>query len=335
MNQPQPRHEALRDVRVFVTGAAGFIGRWIASRLSRTGARLTLGVRDAAAAKPIFARWGVQGVTVEIDLARPGTAGELVEAYDPQVIFNLAGYGVDRSEEDSELGTRINTELVCELADAVKLTNPGDWSGQRFVHVGSAFEYGWVGGDLSEDGPVEPIGWYGASKLKATQELVARTKREGLKSITARLFTVYGPGEHRGRLLPSLLEAARSEDPLSLTAGTQRRDFTYVEDVAEGLLRLATLDRCADPVVNLATGKLFSVRSFAEMASGVLGIGSQRLRFGAIPQRGEEMMHEPVSTQRLNRLISWIPSTKIEDGVRKTLQFETDASGGEFDGNSD
>lgn len=318
-----------------MTGAAGFVGRWVARCLTASGARLTLAVRDAEAATPIFTGWGVEGEVVEADLARPGVAQELVETHQPQVIFNLAGYGVDRSEKDSELGRRINTELVCELADAVNRSDPGEWSGQRLLHVGSAFEYGWAGGNLSEDGPVEPIGWYGASKIKATQELVERSKHDGLKAITARLFTVYGPGEHQGRLLPSLLDAARTGDPLSLTAGTQQRDFTYVGDVAEGLCRLATLETCDQPVVNLATGKLHSVRSFAEIAARVLGIGGEKLRFGAIPQRGEEMVHEPVSTERLNRLLSWVPSTEIEAGVRKTGQFEAASQGEEFDGNSD
>ncbi len=318
-----------------MTGAAGFVGRWVARCLTASGAKLSLAVRDAEAATPIFARWGVQGVVVEVDLARPGAAQELVETHEPQVIFNLAGYGVDRSEKNSELGRRINTELVCELADAVKGTNPAEWSGQRLLHVGSAFEYGWASGNLNEEGPVEPIGWYGASKLRATQELVERSKHEGLKAITARLFTVYGSGEHQGRLLPSLLEAARTRDPLCLTAGTQQRDFTYVGDVAEGLCRLAMLDACDQPVVNLATGKLNSVRSFAEIAAGVLGIGEENLLFGAIPQRGEEMVHEPVSTKRLNRLISWVPDTEIEEGVRKTLRFESASSREEFDGNSD
>ena len=82
-----------------------------------------------------------------------------------------------------------------------------------------------------------------------------------MRAVTARLFTVYGPGEHCGRLLPSLIEAARAEKPLELTAGTQLRDLTYVEDVAEGLLRLGLAQAEPGSVVNLATGHLTMVRS--------------------------------------------------------------------------
>ncbi len=321
MNQTTTRIEAFRDARVLVLGAAGFIGRWVARGLSTGGARLTLAVRDTSAAAPIFDQWGVHGQAVEVDLAQPGATRDVVETYRPQVVFNLAGYGVDRRESDAVLGKRINTELVIELSTALTNTAPNGWSGQRLIHVGSAFEYGWAGGDLSESGPVDPIGWYGDTKLAATQHLSAISQSQALKAITARLFTVYGAGEHTGRLLPSLVEASRSGALLPLTAGTQLRDFTYVGDVAQGLLRLAVLDVTGRAVVNLATGELHSVRRFSEVASEVLPIPGENLRFGELPQRGEEMAHDPVNVQRLRSLVAWAPATTIAEGIRHTRQF--------------
>jgi dTDP-glucose 4,6-dehydratase len=140
--------------------------------------------------------------------------------------------------------------------------------------------------------------------------------------LTARLFTVYGPGEHSGRLLPSLLETAMSGNPLKLTAGSQQRDFTYVEDVAEGLLRLGLCQAKPGEIVNLATGKLTSVRHFAETAARILQIPSQALNFGQLPTRTEEMAHSEVSVERMRHLIGWVPTTEIAKGIRKTLEFE-------------
>jgi len=322
MNQITASNNAFRNARVLVIGAAGFIGRWVARRLSTNGAILTLAVRNTPAAVPIFARWGVKGEVVEVDLRQPGAGQLLVETHRPQVVFNLAGYGVDRRETEIALGRRINTELVVELAAALNNLDPAPLPGQQLVHAGSALEYGSVPGDLSESGPVEPIGWYGETKRAATQHLAAMRHRHGLRAITARLFTVYGPGEHAGRLLPSLLHASRAGAPLPLTAGTQRRDFTYVEDVAQGLLRLATLDACGMDVVNLATGKLHTVRRFSEIAAKALSIPDGNLRFGEIPQRGEEMVHDPVNINRLRSLVDWTPTTEILDGIRQTRQFE-------------
>jgi nucleoside-diphosphate-sugar epimerase len=142
-----------------------------------------------------------------------------------------------------------------------------------------------------------------------------------MKGLTARLFTVYGPGEHEGRLLPSLLETAKTGKPLRLTAGQQRRDFTYVEDAADGLLRLGLSASEPGEVVNLATGTLNSVRAFAGIAADELEIPPDKLQFGAIPVRGEEMKHSEVSVKRLLLLTSWIPPTTITQGIQKTVSF--------------
>jgi nucleoside-diphosphate-sugar epimerase len=142
-----------------------------------------------------------------------------------------------------------------------------------------------------------------------------------VKCVTARLFTVYGPGEHAGRLLPSLLDAANRSTPLALTAGRQQRDFTYVEDVAERLLQLACAAAPPGQIVNLATGRLTTVRTFAEIAGEILGIEPSHLQFGMIPTRAEEMEHAVVSVERLRQLVGDVPSTCIAEGIRETVGF--------------
>jgi nucleoside-diphosphate-sugar epimerase len=177
-------------------------------------------------------------------------------------------------------------------------------------------------GDLSEGSIPNPTTPYGQAKLSGTIQLARCCEENGLKGVTARLFTVFGPGEHDGRLLPALLEAADTQNPVSLTSGVQERDFTYVEDVAEGLLRLGlTTDAKPGEVVNLATGQLTSVRNFAKKAAGILGIPEDKLDFGTKSVRTEEMKHSPVSIERLRQLTSWIPTTTVEEGIGRTQRF--------------
>ncbi len=129
--------------------------------------------------------------------------------------------------------------------------------------------------------------------------------------------------------MPSLLQTAKTGKPLQLTPGIQLRDFTFIGDVAEGLLRLGLAKAKPGVIVNLATGVLTSVRSFVETAAEILEIPKENLEFGVIPTRTEEMHHEPVSLHRLRRLIGWIPPTEIEEGVRKTLDFQRSHKGWE------
>ena len=239
----------------------------------------------------------------------------------PSVTFNLAGYGVKPTERDQQTAYRINADLVGTICEVVAEIRDPDWQGQDIVHVGSALEYGVIGGDLSEDSTPNPTTDYGKSKLKGTDELSRCCKDYGIKGLTARLFTVYGPGEPEGRLLPSLISAAQETKSLGLTAGAQKRDFTYVEDVAEGLLRLGLSNAKPGEIVNLATGKLTTVRDFTETAATILRISHDRLDFGALPTRIEEMEHADVSIESLRRLAAWTPPTDVALGIRKTMNF--------------
>jgi nucleoside-diphosphate-sugar epimerase len=306
-------------VATVVLGASGFIGRWVARKLCEAGSQPYLVVRDSARARQIFERYGVRGKIIEAGLLDTTALGNLYNRLHPAVTFNLAGYGVDPAERDEQLAYRINTELPQTLCEAIARARDTSWLGQNLVHSGSAGEYGNLEADPREDGPARPATLYGKSKLKGTESILERCPALGIRGLVARLFTVYGPGERAGRLMPSLFEANRTGQPLDLTAGLHRRDFTYVEDVAEGLLRLGLTCGEGSTLVNLATGSLITVRSFVEVAAGVLGIPPLNLRFGALPTRPDESAYDAVPVERLRRLAGWIPPTSVAEGVLATM----------------
>ncbi len=313
--------QAYQGVKVLVPGATGFIGRWTARKLCAAGAKVYLPVRDIAAAKSVFAEYGIAGEICELDLLNEKAIGELIRQIRPAIIFNLAGYGIDRTETAEDLAYRINARLVEILCHSMVETTDAGWSGQNIVHVGTAMEYGAISGDLAEISAPHPTTLYGKSKLAGTQNLARCCWENGLKGLTARLFAVYGPGEAPARLLPTLIKAAETDEAIALTAGLHERDFIYVEDAAEGLLRLGLSSAKPGEIINLATGALSSIRNFTETAARQIGISGERLKFGALPTRAEEMKHEPVTIERLRNLTRWKPPTTIAEGVRKTLAF--------------
>lgn len=322
MTEAHNRYDSYRGVPVAVLGASGFIGRWVAGALSAQGAKLYLIVRDAAAAERIFSRHNVQGKIVEVDLSDAVALRTLFGKIRPSITFNLAGYGVKPGERQEEGFHQINTSLVETICEAIAQRCDPTWEGQDLIHVGSALEYGAIGGNLCEDSIPNPTTTYGKSKLKGTEALESCCEALGIKGLAARLFTVYGPGEHPGRLLPSLLDTARTGKSLRLTSGRQKRDFTYVEDVAEGLLRLGLVKDKPEKTVNLSTGHLTTVRRFSETVAKIVQIPYDRLEFGTIPTREEEMEHESVAVGRLRQMISWVPPLGIEQGIRRTVEFE-------------
>ena len=287
-------------VRVAVLGASGFIGRWTARKLTEAKAELFLFVRDANFARVVFDRYNIQGKIIKCDFS----TSEWENTYE-------------------SIAHQINGKLPERICRVIEQSMDLKWQGQNLVHAGSALEYGEIAGDLSETSVPNPTTLYGKSKLEGTQVIA----KSGIKSAIARLFTVYGPGEHAGRLLPDLLKASRTGKEVKLTAGVQKRDFTFVEDVAEGLLRLGLSSTVPAEIINLATGKLISVREFAETAAVILNIRTEQLSIGALPTRTEEMEHSEVSIRRLREVLGWSPATSITQGIQKTQEFERGSDG--------
>ena len=319
---PETLSSNYRNVRVVVFGATGFIGSWVSQYLSAAGSELHLVVRDSLNARKKFTQLGIKGTIWDADLSDLQQAQDILQKLQPAVIFNLAGYGVDRTERNEQRAYQINARLVETIAQTLLKIPNQRWQGMNLIHVGSALEYGDIGGDLLETSTPNPTTLYGRSKLKGTLIVKKYGQMDGTKGVTARLFMVYGPGEHQGRLLPSLIKAANTNEPISFTAGYQKRDFEYVGDVAEGLLRIGVANVPQGEIINLATGKLTSVRQFSEKAADILSIPRDRLDFGALPDRSEEMNHDPVNIHRLVQHTGWKPTTSIADGIRSTFDFE-------------
>ncbi|MBA3884550.1 MAG: NAD-dependent epimerase/dehydratase [Acidobacteria bacterium] len=311
---------AYRGVPALVLGGSGFIGAWTARALHASGAAVTVAARDTGRAAVALRTIARDVCVLGADLVEATALDALLESARPSIVFNLAGYGVDASERDPVLMAALNARVVEGLCARLSGAMDDGWTGQRLVHAGSALEYGPVLGPLHEDMPLNPTTDYGRTKLQATRAIETRGAM-GFRGAVARLFTVYGPGEHPHRLLPALVGTARRGERLALTAGRQPRDFTYVEDVAEGLLRLGASAAAPGTVVNLATGGLTTVREFAVTAATVLGFDPVLLDFSALPERDEEMWHGPVDVSRLRRVLSWIPPTLPADGIRRTWEF--------------
>ncbi|MEO6710167.1 MAG: NAD-dependent epimerase/dehydratase family protein, partial [Planctomycetota bacterium] len=176
---PAENFAVLAGQRCIVFGASGFIGRWVARELCSHGARLTLPVRDLDQARKVFDAWEVLGDVREADLSQAGVATALIELVRPALVFNLAGYGVDRGERDPLLAQRINTDLPEEMAAALSRARDLNWGHQAFIHTGSALEYGRLRDNLNEEGRAAPATLYGRTKLHGTQLVIQRAQERG------------------------------------------------------------------------------------------------------------------------------------------------------------
>lgn len=305
--------------RIAVLGASGFIGRWVSHMAQGLGADLVCFVRDPDRSRVLLARYGVEAPVERADARKPDGLRRGLGAVDPHVVINLMAYGVNPAHSDEAEAYAVNADFPGQLAEMLAESGPS-WDGNRLVHVGTQYEYGRVE-EFHEDQTPEPTTLYGESKLSGTEAVIEVANATGLPSVTARLFNIFGPGEGEHRLLPSLARAGREDAPVDLTSGEQERDFCYVEDVAEGLLRLAAADGLSGDPINLASGRLTRVADLIREAAHQLQIDPHLLRFGARPDRAAEVMKPKVFVDRLRHLTGWLPNTSIAEGIRRTVAF--------------
>lgn len=290
--------KGLKGCRCLVTGGAGFIGTALVRLLRREGAEVSAPTRR------------------ELDLREAAAVRQWTRRHSPAAVFHLAAEGVTDSVDGR---ARAATNVLCarNLIESIA----GQNGSPKVVMLGSGFEYAPQERPCSETDPLAPFSPYGASKAESAA--VAAALAPGLPVAWVRPFNVYGPGEQPARLLPSIVASVVAGRPAEVTPGEQLRDFTFVDDVAEGLARilLSLPDQPCWETYNIGTGRSTRLREFIGLtADGLRARGfSPDVRFGARPYRsGEPMCYLP-DVSRLRLRLGWTPATTIEDGIGRTL----------------
>ena len=292
-----------------VTGASGFIGRRLVSRLLAEGRHVTILARPSSV---LPADWRDR---VRIVACDDFSEGNLRRQMDTTVdaVFHLAAYGVKPDRRDIGDALRINVELPAALARLC-----AEWRA-RMVMAGTFSEYRTPSTQIpvTEESPLERHKLYGSSKAAGGLMASAIAHSSGVAFRLLRLFKVYGAGEAPHRLLPLLVNGLSKRERVAISAGTQVLDFVYIDDVIEAMLR-ADAHACERDGVaawNVATGRGHSVREFAEGVARAMDADAALLGFGAIGMRKDDEPWLVGSPDLLRFELGWQPSIGLEAGV--------------------
>jgi NDP-hexose 4,6-dehydratase len=262
-------------------------------------------------AENLAGRLGNNRLTVgAVDLAGP-SATEFLSAQSARIWVHLAADAyVPVSLEEPSTVIRNNVVATVSLLDAAVRSQPD------LVIVASSSEvYGHNDDPIEEDAPFRPTTPYAASKAATDHIAMSYYRSFGLPVVVVRPFNCYGP-RHRYDVIPLFVARALRNQPLVVNGdGGQTRDFTYVSDTVDALMRICS---CAEPgrTFNIGSGNEISIFDLARMIKSYAGSDSA-IRHG--PPRLGEVRRMCCSPKLLTAATGWRARVPPEEGLRRTI----------------
>jgi dolichol-phosphate mannosyltransferase len=295
-----------------VTGAAGFVGANLVRRLLREGDHVVAAVRPGSDA------WRLADVRgdvdpAEADLRDAEAAAALVRRRRPARVFHLAAHGAYAWQEDAAAMIDVNVRATEALLSG--------FDGEAFVHAGSSSEYGPKDHPPAEDEALAPASHYAVTKAAATH-LCALAARSGDRHIvTLRLYSVYGPWEEPGRLVPALIAHALRGALPPLVRPETVRDFVHVDDVCAAFVLAAAATRVErGSVFNVASGRETRLDELVAIARTVLGVRAEPV-WGTMPARRWDTATWVGDPSAARRVLGWEPALALRPGLAATAEW--------------
>jgi UDP-glucose 4-epimerase len=305
--------------RYLVTGGAGFIGSHLVDSLVTAGEHvrvvddLSTGHRENLSSHAADAF-----EFIEDDLSVPGVAERVVEGV--EYILHIAAIpSVPRSVKDPVGSHRANVDATVLLLEAARAADV-----KRVVFASSSSVYG----DSPtlpkhERMPTKPLSPYALQKLIGEQYMRLYSSLYGLDTVSLRFFNVFGPRQdpsspYSGVI--SLFTAALSErrQPTIHGDGGQTRDFTYVSDVAAGVIAASTASRVSGKVINLAPGGRVSIDSLFAVLRELIGADVTPI-YG--PPREGDVRDSQADNTLAREFLGFDAKVTIEEGLRRTVEW--------------
>jgi nucleoside-diphosphate-sugar epimerase len=300
-----------------VTGGAGFIGSHLAEELTRRGHRVRV-VDSLVTGKRQNLKHLPAVEFMEGDLADFASCVRAVEGID-YVLHQAAIPSVPRSVKDPITSNRANIDGSINILVAAR-----DAGVKRLVYAGSSSAYGDTPTlPKREDMPTNPLSPYALQKLVAEQYCQMFTRLYGFETVTIRYFNVFGPRQDPGSpysgvislFATALLEGRR---PTIYGDGEQTRDFTYVANVVDGVLRACEAPKAAGEVINVATAGRISLNALLQTMNKIVGSAVQPLYAEA---RVGDVRDSQADITKARTLLGYQPLVSLEEGLRRTLEW--------------
>ncbi len=303
-----------------VTGGAGFIGSHLAAELLARGHRvrvvdnLATGLANNVPAGADF---------VAGDLTDPGVAAVAVDGCEV-VLHQAAIPSVPQSIAQPRPSHEANIDATFNL-----LLSARDAGVRRVVYAGSSSAYGNTPVlPKVEDMPAEPRSPYALQKHVGETYCRLFTQFYGLETVAIRYFNVFGPRQrasspYSGVLALFVKAALTGTTPIIYGDGQQTRDFTFIGDVVDGVIRAVDAPDVAGQVINVASGRRVSLNHVWAALNAIVGPLPTP---DYLPARPGDVLDSLADITKAERLLGYRPQVDFSEGLRITVEWARDVT---------
>ncbi len=298
----------MRPMRALVTGAGGFVGANLATALAEAGHEVV------AWTHPGSPTWRLDHLVdameiVPVELLDPDAVETALRSAQPEWVFHLAAHGAYSWQRDPELIMQTNLVATVRLLAACQ-----EHGFAAFVHAGTSSEYGFQDHPPSEGELPEPNSDYATMKAAATMHCRFVAQRDDLHVLTLRLYSVYGPWEEPGRLMPTLVARGLEGRLPPLVSPDTPRDFVSVRDAERAFLLAAERsDLPRGSVLNIASGQQTTLREVVEVARAELDLVAEP-EWRTEPQRSWDAAVWVGDARRAQEQLGWSAEDDLPSG---------------------
>jgi UDP-glucose 4-epimerase len=298
-------------MRIFVTGATGFLGSYLVRELLDRGHDIGVLLRRNSHT------WRIEDLLPQLE-ALTGSLDDVeelrsvLENFKPECILHLAWEGTGNSDRNRAIQAR-NIYRTVELAAI-----GADLGVKSFIGAGSQAEYGPYQRAIYETDATKPTTLYGKAKLAAGDMAADVLRQFGVRFAWLRVFSTYGPKDSEQWLIPSMIKSLREKRRVSLTLCEQLWGFLHAEDAASAFRAVAE-EEAASGVYNLGSPDAPPLRETVNLLRDLIDPAAE-LGFGDLPYRPDQVMVLKANTDRLSAL-GWRPRVPLLLGLRNTVDW--------------
>jgi nucleoside-diphosphate-sugar epimerase len=301
--------------KVFITGASGFVGANLVRFLLKKNYSVHIIHRTTTLP------WRLKEIKDQLMIHRADITDYrslkiAISEAQPDYIIHLAAYGAYHYQTELEKIISVN---VLGLQNLLKASEQIPY--KCFINTGSSSEYGIKNKPMKETDFCDPVSFYAATKLAATNIGKVYAKQNNKPIVTFRLFSVYGPYEEPGRLIPTIMKALLKKEVINLSSGTQRRDFISVEDVCRAYeTALHLKSNISGEIFNIGTGSEYSNDEIVHRLFTVTK-DTTRIKKGTYTKRSWDTTHWQADISYSTKRLRWRPRLTIDKGLQNSYSW--------------